>query len=106
METLVREKPATTARPLRHGPFLRATYPYGHPADECPACHSGATCWIANENSGYNYLCEVCGRCWSLGSAGATRVNPLSCRDCDHREACLELLRTEMAGSWWLSSGK
>jgi len=105
MDTLVREKPDTATRALRHLAFPPATYPFGHPADECPVCHSGATCWIANENSEYNYLCEACGRCWSLGPAGATRVNPLPCQDCDHREACFEELRKELAGSWWLSAG-
>ena len=106
MDTMVLEKPVLATRALRDMPIPRTRYPFGHPGDECPACRSGTTRWIANENSQYNYLCEACGRCWSLGPAGATRVNPLSCRDCDHREACLERLRTELAGSWWLSSGQ
>ena len=106
MDTLVHEKPPTTLRPLRHAPFPRATYPFSHPADECPACHSRAMCWIANEKLEYNYLCEVCGRCWSLGSAGAIRVNPLSCPYCDHREACFEELRKELASCWWLPTGQ
>jgi len=106
MDTLVLEKPVSATRAPRDMAIPRTTYPFSRPADECPACHSGATCWIANEHSAYNYLCEACGRCWSLGPVGATRVNPLSCRDCEHREACLEQLRKELAGSWWLPSGK
>ncbi len=105
METMVREKLGGATRALRRELVPRTTYPFGHPADECPACHSTTMSWIANENDEYNYLCEACGRCWSLGTAGAVRVNPLSCRDCDHREACFDLLRKELAGSWWLSSG-
>jgi hypothetical protein len=107
METLVHERPDTTTRSLRHLPsFPQMTYPFGHPVDECPACHSEAMCWIANESLEYNYLCEACGRCWSLGSAGVTRVNPLSCSDCDHREACFEELRKELAACRWLPTGQ
>jgi hypothetical protein len=106
METLVHGKPDTTTRPLRPLPSPQVAYPFGHPADECPACHSGQMCWIANENLEYNYLCEACGRCWSLSSAGVTRVSPLSCPDCDHREACLEELRKELAACCWLPTGQ
>lgn len=70
METLLNKKPVVRARPLRHVGFSRTAYPLGHPADECPACHSGAMCWIA-ANHGYNYLCEACGRSWTLGQGGA-----------------------------------
>ena len=106
MATLVHERPDTATRPLRHLPFPRTAYPFSHPADECPACHSGAICWIANENREYNYLCEACGRCWSWGPAGASRVSPLSCPHCDHREACVDELRKEIAACWWLPTGE
>ena len=106
MDTLVREKPATTMRSLRHVPFPARVYPSGHPVDECPACHSTAMCWIANEALEYNYLCEVCGRCWTMGPSGAVRVDPMMCPPCDRREACLEGLRRELAASYWLPTGR
>ena|ERR1039457_1174841 len=106
METLVHEKPHTTTRPLRHLPFPQTSYPFSNPADECPVCRSEHMRWIANANLEYNYLCEVCGRCWSLSSAGVTRVSPLSCPDCDHQEACLEELRKELATCSWLPTGQ
>jgi len=106
METLVHEKPDMTTRPLRHLAFPKTTHRFSHPRDECPACHSGAMCWIANKNPDYNYLCEACGRCWSWGPAGAIRVNPVSCSDCDYKDVCLEQIRKEIAGSWWLTSGR
>jgi hypothetical protein len=105
MGTLVRERPAMRTRPVRHMPFPQVAYPAAHPGDECPACHAGAMCWIANEASTYNYLCEVCGRCWAIGPSGAVRVNPMTCPPCEHRDDCLEGLRRDVASSHWLSAG-
>ena len=102
MDTLIREKPAVRMWPLRHRAFLRTAYPGAHPGDDCPACHSNAVCWIANDTGAYNYLCEVCGRCWTLGPSGAVRVNPVSCPPCEHREVCLEGLRRDVRSSYWL----
>ena len=106
METLVGKKPGVMTRPFPYVAFPRVADPLSHPGDECPVCHSGAMCWIANQNHVYNYLCEVCGRCWSLGPTGAIRVNPVSCSECDYTDVCLERVRKEIAGSWWLSSGR
>jgi hypothetical protein len=106
METLVHETLPSTTKPLKIEPLRHLTSqdiePLGHPGDECPACRSKHMCWMANDNLDYNYLCEVCGRCWSLSPNGVTRVNPLLCTDCEHREACLEGLRKQLAASHWL----
>jgi hypothetical protein len=108
MQTLVHKRPDTITWPPPHVAFTlpRTAYPFGHPADECPACHSEQMYWVANENLEYNYLCEECGRCWSLSSVGATRVNPGPCRDCDHRVVCLEELRKEIATCGLLPTGQ
>jgi len=102
MDTLVPEGSNPTSRPRPQVPLPRTTYPFSHPADECPACHSETMCWIANGNLDYNYLCDACGRCWASGPPGATRVSPVSCPGCHHREACFEQLRKEIAAFWWL----
>ncbi len=102
METLVHEKPYTTTRPLRHLPSQEISPPFSQAVDECPVCRSKQMSWIANEELDYNYLCGVCGRCWSLSPTGVARVSPLSCTDCDHRETCLEEFRKELAACCWL----
>lgn len=104
MDTMVRERPRIIARPRRHQALPRDTYPAAHPAEECPRCSSTAMCWIANESCGYNFLCEACGRCWTMGPEGATRVNPMLCPPCDQRAVCIGRLRQEVAACPWLSS--
>jgi DNA-directed RNA polymerase subunit RPC12/RpoP len=106
MATLVYEQAKTTTRPAMRRPCPRPSVPFAHPADECPACKSGDTCWIANDQNQYNYLCEACGRCWTVGDEGVTRVNPISCPGCEHRDACFEELRKEIATCWWLPPGQ
>ncbi len=104
MDTLVRNGSEQATRPLRHLLFPKPTYPSGHPADECPACHGKHMEWIANEALTYNYLCEDCGRCWTMGPDGAVRVNPITCRGCDRHEQCIDELRIEFAASPWPTS--
>jgi ribosomal protein S27E len=86
-------------------PFRQPAYRLGHPTDECPTCGSGQMCWIMSEDLESKYLCETCGRCWTLdpagAGAGAGRVNPLRCPGCSHREACFEQLRTEIPPWCW-----
>ena len=76
METLVHGTLDTTTQSLRHLPSPQTA----HPASECPACHSGQMCWIANEKGEYNYLCEACGRCLSRLNRGTNRASHPSLR--------------------------
>src|SRR5579859_924109 len=102
MDTSVRHESNSTGQRVAKVPFPRTTYPSSHPADECPACHSESMCWVANGDLDYNYLCDACGRCWALGPPGAVRVSPVSCPGCQHRAACFDQLRQEIAACWWV----
>jgi hypothetical protein len=89
---------------LGYQPFPQTAYLAGHPTDECPACGSGEMCWVTNRDDQSNYVCEACGRCWTVGSVGVVRVNPVVCPGCGHREACFEQLRQEIPPWGWLPS--
>jgi len=102
METLVREKSVRRKQPSQPAALPTTRYPSGHPADECPACHGKHMCWIANEAGSYNYWCEACARCWTVGPKGAVRANPVLCTACEYRDRCLAGLRVEIAACPWL----
>ncbi len=64
------------------------------PLAECPTC--GSTRLVAvNTGDETNFLCEGCGRCWHVGMGRVSRVDPLSCGGCLHREVCLARVRDD-----------
>jgi putative membrane protein len=58
------------------------------PLAECPSCGSIRLVAVHNGDEA-NFLCEGCGRCWHVGLARVSRVDPLACNGCRHREICL-----------------
>jgi hypothetical protein len=44
-----------------------------------------------------NFLCEGCGRCWSVSMGRASLVDPLTCPGCGHERVCRRRLVDEMS---------
>ncbi|HEX6312196.1 MAG TPA: hypothetical protein VF152_11295 [Acidimicrobiia bacterium] len=76
---------------------LRDSSAGGGRITSCPVCGSAQVFPV----SGYEdrYWCDSCARCWSLAARGATRVDPVTCPGCPHRDACFDRLRQEV-GPW------
>jgi hypothetical protein len=69
---------------------LRPENPARRALPRCPRCRSqNLTPVTADER--VNFLCNVCGRCWSVEFNWVQRVDPATCPGCDHRDRCTDI---------------
>jgi hypothetical protein len=56
--------------------------------ERCPGCGADRLVVVLDVDEA-NFLCEACGRCWHVELGYVSRVDPLTCSGCPHRDACL-----------------
>jgi hypothetical protein len=58
------------------------------PLDACPSC-GGTDLHAVVDTDDLNILCRACGRCWHVELSHVSRVDPLTCCGCPHRNECM-----------------
>jgi transposase-like protein len=62
--------------------------------ERCPACGADEFAAVVDLDE-VTFLCQACGRCWRVELGYVSRVDPLTCAGCPHREECLAQLARE-----------